>query len=261
LDANPQFSPDGKRVAFSSSRSGGIEIWIANADGTRPLQLTSLDITGSPRWSPDGSRLAFDSISEGNADVYVVDVAGGPPRRLTTNPAEDVVPGWSADGRWLYFTSNRGGDRQIWKMPADQPDAEKEAVPVTREGGFYALESPDATFVYYAKERALETRIWRVPIDGGQETQALEAALAGWGNLAVTSKGLYFVHHKEAPAPEGSWVVMLLPAGEEEPREVVELPRFPTLGGPGLSVSPDGHWILAGQIGIDSDLMLVREQN
>jgi serine/threonine protein kinase len=257
LDANPQFSPDGKRVAFSSSRSGGIEIWIANSDGSRPLQLTSQEITGSPRWSPDGARIAFDAISEGNADVYVVDVAGGPPRRLTSSPAEDVVPGWSADGRWLYFTSNRGGDRQIWKMPADQPGGESEAIPLTRQGGFYAVGSPDGRYLYYAKERALETTIWRVPLDGGQEEPAIGLALAGWGNLTATSKGLYFVHRKEEPAPESKWLVMFLPLGEEKPREVVEMPRFPTLGGPGLSVSPDDRWILAGQIDIDSDLMLV----
>jgi len=261
LDANPQFSPDGKRVTFSSSRSGGIEIWIADSDGSRPLQLSSLAITGSPRWSPDGSRIAFDAISEGNADVYVVDVAGGPPRRLTSSPAEDVVPGWSADGRWLYFTSNRGGDRQIWKMPADQPGGENEAIQVTRQGGFYGVESPDGRSLYYAKERALETSIWRAPLDGGQETPALDLALAGWGNLATTSQGLYFVHRTDDRASESKWAVMFLPLGEGQPRPLVDLPRFPTLGGPGLSVSPDGRWILAGQIDIDSDLMLVQSQN
>jgi serine/threonine protein kinase len=259
LDANPQFSPDGKRVAFSSSRSGGIEIWIVGADGSRPLQVTSMEITGSPRWSPDGSRIAFDSISEGNADVYVVDVAGGPPRRLTSNPAEDIVPGWSADGRWVYFTSNRGGSRQIWKMPADEPGGESKAVPVTRQGGFYGVESPDGRF-YYAKERALETSIWSVPIEGGEEAPALKQALAGWGNLAANPKGLFFAHRKEEPTSEAKWVVLFLPLGEENPREVARLPRFPTLGGPGLSVSPDGRWILAGQVNIDSDLMLVQSQ-
>jgi eukaryotic-like serine/threonine-protein kinase len=260
LDANPQFSPDGKRVTFSSSRSGGIEIWISNADGSGPLQLTALEITGSPRWSPDGSRIAFDAISEGNADVYVVEVAGGPPRRMTLNPAEDVVPGWSADGRWLYFASNRGGGHQIWKMRADQPGGDADATQVTRQGGFYPVESPDGRFLYYAKERALETSIWRVPLDGGQETPALDLALAGWGNLTATERGLYFAHRKEEPPLGTEWVVMFLPVGEEKPREVVGMPRFPTLGGPGLSVSPDGRWILVGQIDIDSDLMLVQSQ-
>jgi Tol biopolymer transport system component len=219
-----------------------------------------LEITGSPRWSPDGSRIAFDAISQENADVYVVDAAGGPPRRLTVNPAEDVVPGWSADGRWIYFTSNRSGDRQIWRMPADRPEGESQAVPVTRQGGFYAVESPDGRSLYYSKERALETSIWRVPLEGGQETPLLDLALAGWGNLAATPKGLYFVHRKDDPALGTTWVVMFLPAGEQRPIEVVAMPRFPTLGGPGLSVSPEGRFVLAGQVDIDSDLMLVEPQ-
>ncbi len=260
LDANPQFSPDGKRVAFSSSRSGGIEIWIAGADGSGPLQLTSLAITGSPRWSPDGSRIAFDAVADGNADIYVIDVAGGPPRRLTSDPAEDIVPGWSDDGRWIFFTSNRGGDRQIWKIPADQPEPERAVAAVTRQGGFYGVASPDGRFLYYAKERALETAIWRVPLDGGPEIQALDTTLAGWGNLTANRQGLYFAHRREEAAPEGHWVVMFLPWGTDKPREVVDLPRFPTLGGPGLSVSPDGRRILAGQVDIDSDLMLVQPQ-
>jgi Tol biopolymer transport system component len=258
LDANPQFSPDGSRVVFSSNRSGGIEIWIANADGSSPLPLTTLEITGSPRWSPDGRRIAFDAIAGGNADIYVVEVAGGPPQRLTTSPSEDIVPGWSADGRWLYFTSNRGGDRQIWKMPVGQPGGEDKAVQLTRQGAFYAVESPDGRFLYYAKERALETTIWRVPVEGGEETPLFEPALSGWGNLATTSQGLYFVHRQEQESKEPRWVVMFLPIGEGAPHELVELPRFPTLGGPGLSVSPDGRWILTGQVDIESDLMLVQ---
>ncbi len=260
LDANPQFSADGQKVAFSSSRSGGIEIWVANADGSRPLRLTSMEISGSPRWSPDGSHVAFDGIAEGNADVYVVDVAGGPTRRMTLDSAEDVVPGWSRDGRWIYFTSNRSGDRQIWKMPADEPGGDSEAVQVTREGGFYAVESPDGRSLYYAKERALETSIWQVPVDGGEEKPLLDTPLAGWGNLVSTPKGLYFLSRKDGPSLEATWVVMVLPPGESTPSEVVEIPRFPTLGGPGLGVSPDGRWILTGQINIESDLMLVESQ-
>ena len=260
LDANPQFSPDGRRVAFSSNRSGGIEIYVAHDDGSRPTPLTSLENTGSPRWSPDGARIAFDAIADGNADVYVVDVAGGPPRRMTASPHEDVLPGWSADGQWLYFTSNRSGQPDIWKMRADQPGKDADALRITHQGGFYAVESPDARWLYYSKERALETAIWKVPVDGGEETPLIGQALAGWGNLVATPRGLYFAHRKQGAAQDPRWAVMLLPPGEATPRELAEIPRFPTLGGPGLSVSPDGRWILTGQIDIASDLMLVETQ-
>jgi hypothetical protein len=81
--------------------------------------------------------------------------------------------------------------------------------------------------------------------------------LAGWGNLVATPRGLYFAARRKEPSTEAKWVLMHLPPHEKAPRELVELPRFPTFGGPGLSVSPDGRWILTGQVDIESDLMLV----
>lgn len=103
-DSSPRFSPDGRRIAFASRRDGSTELWTANADGSEPRKLTSLEAnTGSPRWSPDGRWIAFDSTAEGNAHVYVIGAAGGTPRRLTTDPSKEIVPSWSHDGQWILF--------------------------------------------------------------------------------------------------------------------------------------------------------------
>ena len=59
---------------------------------------------GTARWSPDGQRIAFDFNPEGNVDIYVIRASGGKPIRLTTDPADDVAPSWSRDGKWVYFT-------------------------------------------------------------------------------------------------------------------------------------------------------------
>jgi Tol biopolymer transport system component len=62
-DWNPDYSPDGRRIAFDSSGSGVDNIWVCNSDGSDPLQLTSLErVAGTPRWSPDGRRIVFDSV-------------------------------------------------------------------------------------------------------------------------------------------------------------------------------------------------------
>ena len=136
----PSVLSDGRRIAFESIRGGIQNIWLSNADGSRPVQLTSFSsFSGTPRWSPDGRRLVVDSLASGNWDLYVVDADGGTPRRLTSEPSEDGTGTWSRDGRSIYFHSDRTGRSEIWKIPADGGTA----VQVTRDGGFYAVESED----------------------------------------------------------------------------------------------------------------------
>ena len=106
-DSAPQYSPDGKRIAFESDRSGVYGIWISDADGFNTVELFSRSgkVCGSPRWSPDGQRIAFDSNLEGNFDIYIIRATGGKPIRLTTDRADDEAGSWSRDGNWIYFAS------------------------------------------------------------------------------------------------------------------------------------------------------------
>ncbi|HYO80365.1 MAG TPA: protein kinase, partial [Bryobacteraceae bacterium] len=99
-DSSPKYSPDGTRMAFRSSRSGTSEIWIAQANGAGPRQVTHMSnsLTGSPDWSPDGKRLVFDSRPDGQPDIFTVKLDGSDQRRLTTEPREYVVPSRSRDG-------------------------------------------------------------------------------------------------------------------------------------------------------------------
>jgi len=243
----PQFSFDGKRIVFGSSRSGSFEIWVCDSEGLNPVQLTSFGgpALGSPRWSPDGRWIAFDCINEGHWDIYVMSAEGGAARRLTTEPSLDVRPSWSRDGRWIYFGSNRSGDWQIWKLPAEGGAA----VQVTRKGGREAFESPDGQFLYYAKFGA--PGIWRMPVEGAEDTKLVdEAQQAGW---AVSNEGLCF----RTPTAAGKRIIRFYSFATGQLRDIVELPKARGYG-PGMAVSPDGKWILYSQLDrVDSDLMLV----
>jgi Tol biopolymer transport system component len=187
-DDSPAYSPDGKRIAFVSDRTGSLEIWLCDGDGGDSIPLTSFGgpHTGTPRWTPGGHQIAFDSGVEANQEIFIISADGGKPRRLTSDPALDMVPNWSRDGRWIYFCSNRSGDWQVWKVPVEGG----QAVQVTRQGGFEGFESVDGKFIYYSKLTPLP-ELWRVPVEGGEETHILELDKTGHRrSWAVAKQGI-----------------------------------------------------------------------
>ena len=263
-DANPQFSPDGERVAFTSLRSGQPEIWVVDRQGGHPLRLTSLGGDGyaaTPRWSPDGKTIAFDfsAKSPDNVDVYVISASGGAPRRVTTSPSIDATPTWSRDGRWIYSASNRTGQWQVWKVPSSGEEAGG-ARQVTRGGGFTAIESTDGRYVYFARRLSgtpdPQNSIWRIPVEGGDEEVVVESFRSTPGSWDLTADGVYFVDQTFSGAGM-RWVVRFLGFGQRHATEVASLRHPPYLAGPAVSVSSDGRWMLSTQSQGESDLMLV----
>jgi Tol biopolymer transport system component/DNA-binding winged helix-turn-helix (wHTH) protein len=242
-DFAPQFSPDGKRIAFVSGRSGNPEIWVCGSDGSSPVQLTSFHgpQVSTPRWSPDGGRITFDSDAEGGFDIWMIGENGGKPVRMTTHPANDGNPSWSRDGRWIYFDSARTEEQQVWKIPADGG----EAIQVTWDGGYAPVESPDGKFLYYTKNLA-DTSIWRVPVSGGQATKVLEG-LSNYINLAIVDKGIYFVPEQKAHSLSS---IQFLDFKTNQIKRIAnfENPLASDVDVGGLAYSPDGRWILYTQV-------------
>jgi Tol biopolymer transport system component len=247
-DLYPRYSPDGQQIAFASGRSGAGEIWICDSDGSNPRQLTMLDdpMIGVPAWSPNGEEIAFWSRKGGSDDVYVVSTSGGFPRRLTTGSAIEVTS-WSRDGSWVYFFSSRSGRHEVWKVPAQGGDA----LQVTTQGGAWAFESHDGRFLYFGKStiRGGPPGVWRMPRDGGKEVQVQDrASLSHW---ALLEEGILYVDFGS-----GASTLELFHFATGEVSRVAVAEHGPD--GPGLSVSPDGRWVLyVGGEKFEADIMLV----
>ena len=250
VESAPQFSPDGSKVAFESTRSGAYEIWVCRGDGSGPIQVTHLNsVSGTPRWSPDGQRIAFDSRRSGNADIFLMDSQGGPPQKITGESSHEILPSFSRDGHWVYFASNRTGAWQVWKV---RPTGGL-AIQVTRQGGFAAFESPDGRFLYYAKGLAVPG-LWRIPTNGGEETEVISSLEAGyWGDWAVVEGGIYYLDTTTAKPG-----IAFFDFTTRRTTRVFDVENLPARSAPGLAVSPDKKTILYTQLDAsNSDIMLV----
>jgi Tol biopolymer transport system component/imidazolonepropionase-like amidohydrolase len=124
IDTAPAWSPDGKSIAYSSDRSGGMNIWIRDLQSGADRQITRLTVAATlPAWSPDAARIAF---VDANGQLQVVDVKSGAVRKIHDHLNEPGRPSWSPDGSAVvvsslkvYSTRFREGTNQVLRVPID----------------------------------------------------------------------------------------------------------------------------------------------
>jgi Tol biopolymer transport system component/DNA-binding winged helix-turn-helix (wHTH) protein len=246
----PQYSPDGRHIVFTSNRGGPWEIWMSDADGTHPVQLSDASSSDAvyARWSPDSLKIAFDSRHSGHPQVYIVDISERKPRRVVTNLSYMSVPSWSHDGTWIYFQSTAAHTdvERVFRCPASGG----EAVALSVASGGSPLESYDGETLYFT-DRPSKSSLHMVSL----QPPGTESVLRGMPEVVdqsewtVVPRGIYFV---PSDAPKS---VRYFDFATKQVRQIFQVDRaFED----SLSVSPDGRWILYTQTyEFNADIMLV----
>lgn len=239
----PQFSHDGARVAFSSTRTGSPEIWIADAEGGGLRQLTSLGhlLADMGHWSPDDRWITFVTQDPGGRHLYIVSAAGGPPERIITADVSGNGSGWSHDGRFYYYTSARSGQREVWRVEIASRSHER----LTSGGADRGFESGRGTFYYWSVTGETPTLRRRTP-DGDEDVRItprphpLELTVTSPAGFYYRSQDSSTVYHYDEVSGRSS--------------RVIDVPRAMTQ----FTVSPDGAFVAASFLDRNSvDLMLI----
>ncbi len=248
-DRDAHYSTDGRRIAFLSNRSGHRQIWICDADGGDPEQVSRLRgiFPSQPLWSPNGEQIAFLGLENGRAGVYLLDISRRAVTRLEPSDQHVIPQGWSRDGEWIYYTLRGAGASDLWRTRPDGAEAE-----CVTPGVFqFVGETRDGRKIIYRKRGS--PGIWRQPRDGGEEERIVPGEMvATWGEFVPVEGG--FLCLRPSP-PEVELCRYDFVSGATH-----AIARIPQYGCAHLAVSPDGESILYDRSErMDCDLIVVDE--
>ena len=248
-DEFPQWSPDGKRIAFISNRGGETHIWTLLVAGGDPQRLSAeaLNLKGysvSPSWSPDGEYIAYNARVDDNVDIYMMPAAGGAARRITRSPTRDVFPSFSPDGKELVFASAPGTEEilrhperfTLWTASVEGGTARR--LGIVPHPSLWGRFSPDGRWLAYQTRQgsSVWADLWIVSTRGGDPIPV--ATLEGQGGYVPqwSPDGLRIAYTSGGVLNSN---LVVVPVAGGEPTVLVEDDNFFIAP----SFSPDGRRI------------------
>jgi TolB protein len=166
---SPSWAPNGNQLAYVSFESRKPVVYVHDVDtGKRRLVANFKGSNSAPAWSPDGKTLALTLSRDGGSQLFLLDVgsSSAEPRRLATSTAIDTEPVFTADGRLIYFVSDRGGSPQIYKIPTTGGSAER--VTFTGSYNISPTLSPDGRWLAYISRVAGAFKLHVQDLSSGQ---------------------------------------------------------------------------------------------
>jgi Tol biopolymer transport system component len=250
---HPTWSPDGGQLAFTTedidinpqNGRGPSALWVVNVDSGEQRSLNApAAILAS--WSPHGTRIAYSiRATTGDEEIWTLPATGGPPV-LVASGAVDAFwnPSWSPDGRFLYFSSDRSGSMNLWRVPIDEPSGRTlgNPQPLATPASFaaHASISSDGRRIVYSSVQ-ITTNIQRLSLD------PLTGSVKGESGWVTTGSRAWA---NPDPSPDGQWVTFysrLQPEGDIYVARADGTGLRQVIGDAALDRvprwSPDGNWI------------------
>jgi len=268
-EVQPRFSPDGRRIAFTSDRGGGDNIWVMNADGSDKRQVTREDfrLLNQPSWSPDGRFLVAKKHfttgrSLGTGEVWMYHVSGGAGVRLVKRPNETHQkelgePIFAPGGRAVYFTRNitpgpifeyaQDSNTDLFDIERYDLDTGETTKAVTGDGGSVRpTPSPDGKRIAFVRREATRSKLYvkdlatgeerKVWDDLDQDVQETWAVTGVYPNMAWTPDNRSVVFwakgHIRRVNADGTGAAVI-PFQVDDTRGVIDAPH------PVIAVAPD----------------------
>jgi imidazolonepropionase-like amidohydrolase/Tol biopolymer transport system component len=198
FETQPRFSPDGRRIAFTSDRGGGDNIWIMNTDGSDKRQLTKEDfrLLNQPSWSPDGRFIAAKKHfttgrSLGTGEVWLYHVSGGAGVQLVKKPSEQHQkelgePIYAPDGKHIYYTKNitpgpifeyaQDSNSRVFDIERYEIETGETETAVGGVGGSVRpTPSPDGKKIAFVRREGTRSKLYVKDFSTGEERKIYDA--------------------------------------------------------------------------------------
>lgn len=169
INLYPDFSPDGRRILYTSYRQGGPHLFVRELSSGSETRLTKGGTNIGGSWSPDGKEIIFSASGEGDTDIFRIDPTGEGKKNLTRATGIDVSPSFSPDGSRIVFVSDRLGKPQLFVMNRDGSDQRR-----LTSGNTYSVSprwSPKGDRIVFSRQTESGFQIFTISPDGSNEVQ------------------------------------------------------------------------------------------
>ncbi|HET9795094.1 MAG TPA: protein kinase [Thermoanaerobaculia bacterium] len=254
-DYRPMWSPDGTRIAFTSTRTGFRSIWVMNADGSDARELTPLKADyGWPGWTPDGRSVVYASNRTGNHEIYLQSLDGGQPRRLTDTHVFNGQASFAPDGRAFFFESADARGNPILKR-ADLASGRAEVF-ANADDEFPSV-SPDGKLVAVTSEPEHDGEVPVYVLRAADGRRLFETRISSAGHLVTwtaDSGSIVAVMREKGPPVRQN--VFRVPVDGSSPVRLTDFPETWRLYG--SAIDPSGKRLLVVRVKDNSDIVALR---